>query len=774
MKLTIVLLACVVGIATLGSTQNVTAVDKSFLEKQKFLYEIVYRVEDPLMFEEWIKLGNQLIVDKSFYNHYDIHMEKFWESYKEKALLPKGEFFGNLVKSHYMQAWGLFNFFYYAKDWDVFQRNVCWARMHVNEGMFVHALTLAIIHRDDFVGLMLPYIYEIFPQHFFDSRFVYAAEKFDYNIWSKYAMYEKQYLDVYYKDNNKGNYVHMKDWKMWQWWKLMGLDRQWYMEENYMLRENIYEHCQDAQWLSMMKDIKMLWMPVDYTRDIEYANEESALSYFTEDAGWNAFWYYFSMDYPFFLDGETFNLQNDRRGEFWVYGIQKLLARYYMERLSHGLGEIPHISRKQNVKNGYNPRLVSYNGIGYSYRKDYYHFYDSGNFDMIDRIREFFGRIESVVDMGYYKMKNGTMVDLRQPNAAELIGNILQGNVDVMDKYFFNYWYLYSHMYLAGVDYNDVEVLPHAFLNMETVMRDPLIYGIHKRIVDVFYRFKNSLGPYKKEELLFPGVHITDVKVSELVTYFDIFDFDVTNLINGKIRIVDGEFVWDKTLLARQMRLNHKPINFEITVESDKPQKVYVRVYLGPKYNELGQVIALNENRMNFFSFDKFSYELTAGTNVIKRNPADYLFTSPDALTYTEMYNYIKLAHEGKYEFNLSMSHPHCSFPNRLMLPRGWEQGMPMQLFFMITLDDDDHDQFDYTFSCGLGSGRRWLDHKPFAYPFDREIDEYDFYVPNMYFKDVMIYHQDNLKMYRQLNYTNFGNFDYNYFDDYYTKGVSN
>lgn len=138
------------------------------------------------------------------------------------------------------------------------------------------------------------------------------------------------------------------------------------------------------------------------------------------------------------------------------------------------------------------------------------------------------------------------------------------------------------------------------------------------------------------------------------------------------------------------------------------------------------------------------------------------------------MYHYIKLAYEGKYEFHLNMSYPHCSFPNRLMLPRGWAQGMPMQLFFMVTLDDDDHEQFDYTFSCGLGSGRRWFDKKSLAYPFDREIDEHDFYVPNMYFKDVMIYHQDNLKFYRQHNYTNYGHFDYKYFENYYTKGLMN
>ncbi|KAI8117667.1 Arylphorin subunit C223 [Lucilia cuprina] len=184
MKIAIVLLAIVGLVAASSISKNdVKVADKEFLAKQKFLFEIVYRVEDPLMFEEYIKLGKSFTFDKSHYSHFDKYMEKFYEAYKHDALLPKGEFFGALVNTHLKQAYGLFEFFYYAKNWEVFQSNVAWARMHCNEGMFVYALTLAVIHRDDFNGLILPSIYEIFPQYFFNSKFVYvygSCEKFDY------------------------------------------------------------------------------------------------------------------------------------------------------------------------------------------------------------------------------------------------------------------------------------------------------------------------------------------------------------------------------------------------------------------------------------------------------------------------------------------------------------------------------------------------------------------------------------------------------------------
>ncbi|XP_075163741.1 larval serum protein 1 beta chain-like [Haematobia irritans] len=777
MKLVLALVLCVGLTAAASFEEDVKIADKSFLEKQKFLFEIVYRVEDPLMFEEWIKLGHKLIVDKSYYNKYDNHMEKFWEAYQSKALLPKGEFFGNLVKLHHMQAWGLFNFFYYAKDWETFQHNVCWARIHVNEAMFVHALTLAVIHRDDFEGLMLPYIYEIFPQYFLNSKFIFAAEKFDYNVWSKYIMYEKEFFDVYYKDSSNvelGDYVYMKDWKMWQWWKLMGLGEHWYAEENFMLRQNINEFTHDSQWQSIMKDVKMWWMPVDYTRDIDFYNEETVLSYFTEDLGLNAFWYYTNMDYPMYLDGQAFSLQNDRRGEFWLYAIHKVVSRYYLERLSNGLGAIPDLWQYHEIQKGYKPQLVSHNGVAYSYRKNYYDVESYIGQGVMTKIHDFFKRMEDVIDSGYYKTFDGTFIDLRKPNATEYVGSMIQGNVDVFDRYFFNYWYMYSNMYLAESEPSDFVVNPHVFLNFQTMMRDPMFFVFHKKIADLFFHFKDYLGPYTKDELLLPGVAIKDVKVTELATYFDLFDYDVTNLLNDKLRFSEGKFVWDKTLLARQMRLNHKPFSFKMVIESEKPQKVFIRVFIAPKYDEFGQVISLNENRKNFFAIDKFSYELGAGENRIHRDAADYVFTVHDHSTYSELYHHLMLAYEGKAEFPLNISRPHCLIPDRLILPRGWKEGMPMQLFVMVTPNYADHEQINYKFSCGIGSGNRWLDDQPFAHPFDREIDEYVFKVPNMYFKDVKIYHYDNFEVYMKKDYKNYGKFDYDFYESYYSKGHSN
>ena len=707
-----------------------------------------------------------------------MYMEKFYEAYKHNAILPKGEFFGAMVETQLKQAYGLFEFFYYAKNWEVFQQSVAWARMHCNEGMFVYALTLAVIHRDDFHGLMLPSIYEIFPQYFFNSKFVYEAEKFDYDVWSKYIMYEKEYKDILYKDytpmyKNKDSlyndyyYFYTQDFKMWQWWKMMGLGEHWYSEDRFMLRENMDKYNKDSKYLEIFQGTKMFFMPVDYTRDIEFYNKESALSYFTEDVGLNAYWYYLNMDYAFFLDGKTFGLNKDRRGEYWLYTVRQLLSRYYMERLSFGYGEIPEFSFFDKVEYGYDPQLINYNGVGFSYRKNYYEIESYGKFDYYYKVLDFFNRLDEIITKGVYVTYDGKSIDLRKPESIEYIGNIMQGNVDTFDKYFFKYWYMYAHMYFGDVDKYDFEAFPNVFLNYETMMRDPMFYMFYKKIASVYFQFQQYMKPYTYEQLLFPGVTIKDVKVSDLVTYFDLVDFDVTNLLNDKMTFVDGKFVWDKTLLARQMRLNHKPFDFEFKIESDKEQKVVIRAYLAPKFDEFGRVISLTENRQNFMEIDSFMYTLKSGVNEFKRQSKDFYWTIEDRTSYTELYKYVMLAFEGKYEFPLDISEPHCGFPDRLVLPKGWYKGMPMQFFFFVypfTASYEPFSTYDYTYSCGIGSGVRHIDEMPFGYPFDREIDEYEFFVPNMYFEDVKIYHHDTFDKYYGQKYEKFGHFDHKYY----------
>lgn len=103
-----------------------------------------------------------------------------------------------------------------------------------------------------------------------------------------------------------------------------------------------------------------------------------------------------------------------------------------------------------------------------------------------------------------------------------------------------------SHTYFAGAAPDALHVLPHTFINYETMFRDPFTDSYYKRFYQVLYKFTTLLRTYTKADLLLPSVSITDVQVSELLTYFDYSDFDVSTLLNDKMVFVDGQHVWNK------------------------------------------------------------------------------------------------------------------------------------------------------------------------------------------------------------------------------------
>ncbi|XP_055907114.1 larval serum protein 1 beta chain-like [Eupeodes corollae] len=774
MKLAVFIVACMAALVAVQSASisfHGKIADQTMLHKQKFILEILLRVDHDLLIEEWIKMGGKLINDKAHYEKYDELMMKFYQSYKVGGLLPKGEFFSVMQRIHMLQAHGLFNFFYYAKDFETFVQNVAWARMNVNEGMFVYCLSMAVIHRPDMQGIILPQIYEIFPSMFLNGKYVMAAEKFDFDAFNRKIMLEKELATIYDQDHSMSKLMndqfYMRDWKTYQWWNLMGLGDGIQVEKKCMLRDGIPALKQNSLLNSINSNLKMMYMPVDYTRDIEILNEDSKMSYFTEDIGLNAFFYYMNLDYSKMLSGKEFKLENDRRGELFIFNIQQLLARYYAERLSNGLGDFNTLSYYGMIKTGYNPQMIYHNGNGFTTRKNYYELETSQNINLLKKIMNVERRIDDIIDSGKYVLMDGTIVDLSQPEAIEQIGNLMQGNVDVLDKHVLGHWWMLTSMYLSGENADNLLIKPNVLMNYETMLRDPVSFKLFKIIANKFYMFKNKLPSYTRQEVLLPGVKIQDVEVSKLMTYFDLMDMDISTLLNDKMVFQDGKYVWDKALMARQMRLNHEVFDMKLKVSSDKMQKAVVRIFLGPEFDQFGRMMIMSENRQNYMQLDEFLVDLNAGENLIERSSNDFEWTASDPLSYSEIYNYLMTCYDGKHQLNMNISESHSLFPDRLILPRGWISGMPMQMFFMISPYNAKHEQYskyDPSYMSGVGSGVRRIDNMPLGYPLDRKIEKFEeFLVPNMYLKNVKIYHLDKLNKYFPKKYSNFGKFDYNY-----------
>ncbi|XP_058447738.1 hexamerin-1.1-like [Malaya genurostris] len=681
--------------AFVPNTSQVKYADKQWLHKQEDLLLLFRHLYQKDWNPQLVAYAKHFELKSSLHLYNDVDAAKEFWTYYEHGLLPKGEVFSIFDEVHREQAIALFHLFYYAKDWDTFYKTAAWARYYVNEGMFVYALSVAVTHRSDMAGFILPAPYEIYPYYFVNTEVVQKAQQL--KMQGYHGM--KKVGDVYtgvITSNYTGWYLH--------------------------------------------------------------TNSEQKISYFTEDIGLNTYYYYFHIDYPFWLGGKEFGLHKDRRGELYLYEHQQILARYYLERLSNNLGHIPEFSWYWPVKTGFYPDLHYYNGLTFPNRDNYHVVNQQTYYHDIQLIDDYERRIREVIDRGFLIMPDGKTVNFTQPGAIDDLGNLIQSNPDSYDTRFYKYLSMFSRI-IMGVAIEPVEphqVIPSVLEHFETSLRDPVFYQIYKRIIHYYYQFKDHLSPYTYKELYFPGVKIDDVFVDKLVTYFDKFDIDVTNAIDiepepyeeGKYTgFGEIEYKPDPVVIkARTIRLNHKPFSFKMSVTSEKSVKAVVRVFIGPKYDEFGSTYRLNENRENFYELDYFVYDLVAGKNVITRNSLSFNGYVKDRTSFYDLYKRVMVGYTTDEKFPLDMSEAHCGFPSRLMLPKGTKGGMTFQLFFIISPYYEptvrQYTGFDPVVSCGVGSGARYFDKLPFGYPLDRKIDETYFHVPNTFFEDVVIFHK--------------------------------
>lgn len=701
-SITVLVLAATVAFAAgafVPNTHDFKYADKEFLHKQEDLMILLRHIYQPDWNQQLVYYAKNYHINENFvkYNHPE-YVKEFWQMW-EHGFLPKGEVFNVYNEIHREQVIALFNIFYYAKDWDTFYKTVAWARYYVNEGQFVYALTVAVNHRKDMEGFFLPAPYEIFPYYFINSEVIQKAQQ--YKMQGYYGMKKV---------------------------------------------DGVYD----------------VTIPVNYTGWYVHTNPDQKISYFTEDIGLNAYYYYSHIDYPFWLGGQEFGLVNDRRGELYLFEHQQLLARYYLERLSNSLGHIPEFSWHSPIVTGYYPSLTYYNGHTFPKRENYYNFYTEEHYYDVDMVQDYEHRIREAIDTGFIYTSEGKQVDLKKPEAVEILGNLIQANPDSYNTRFYKYVAYFARI-IFGAAVEPVEqyqVIPSVLEHFETAMRDPVFYQIYKRIIHFYWQFKSTLPEYKQKDLFFEGVKVTKVEIGKLVTYFDKFDVDITNAIDIEPEpYVEGKYVSfgeieyrpDPVFIkARTYRLNHKAFSYKLHVSVEKNVKGVVRVFMGPKYDEYGNVYHLNENRENFVELDYFTYDFVAGKNVVERQSVDFNGYVKDRTTFFDLYKKVMAGYKSDVKFPLDLSEAHCGFPHRLMLPKGSKGGFPYQFFFIVSEYHapavPTYTGFDSVVSCGVGSGSRYFDSLPFGYPFDRKVDEYVFYkLPNVHFEDVFVFHRDEV-----------------------------
>lgn len=605
-------------------------------------------------------------------NKWQVAIKELSERYK-LGMLPRGRLFSIYKPRHLNEALLIFKAFYHAPSpWD-FISIIYWAYTRLNEHQFKYVLGVVVVHNDNTKWIPQKQPYQINPEYFFNTDVMKQVYDFKMDLVNNRKMTFD--FDIHVVEANYTN---------------------WYITDT--------------------------------------LDREHELTYFTEDIGLNNWYCRFHQKYPFWMSHEEYpTLISGARGDIYYYLHSLLTSRYYMERLSNNLGDIEYLDWEKPIKTGYSPSMTYSNGLHFPRRKEWSTVPVWMNEDL-EKLKEFESRISAVIDSGYFMTKDGHFESIDGIEGIKVLGNLFEGNNDSLNEAFYGSVDALGRRVLgfSPKAHNDYQILPSALEDFSTSFRDPGFWRLRNKIAKSFARYKQRLGPYTTEELIFEGVSIDSVNIVEkqLITYFE----QTVSLIDNFTYPNAHNIQRPAKIFARQKRLNHKPFTYNITINSETETKALFRTFIGPKYDVYGKEIT--ENYENFYEIDFFVKDLKKGTNTFERKSTEAPWYGPDYKdtgTYDRVVEINERAEFYKMQF---------AFPARIMLPKGKPEGMPFQFFFYASKYVEPATPEIEAFLIGR-------DNKPLGFPLDRPI--YNFSIPNMKLVTIPIHHKKET----ELNLTN-------------------
>nr|ACM61983.1 prophenoloxidase [Penaeus chinensis] len=252
-----------------------------------------------------------------------------------------------------------------------------------------------------------------------------------------------------------------------------------------------------------------------------------------------------------------------------------------------------------------------------------------------------------------------------------------------------------------------------------TAMRDPVFYRWHKFVDDTFQEYKLMQKPNTEEQLNLSGVKIERVGVVRN-NEADVLHTGWNTRLFEASRGLDFN---GRSVMVRLTHLDHEPFNYHLQVNNSGKgiKDVTVRAFLALKLNARGQEMSFMEQRILWAEMDKFTVSLKPGSNHIVRSSKDSSITNTEELTFRDLEN-VDPESPAAAAFNFCG----CGGPQHMLLPRGRPEGMAFQLFFMLTDYAQDKVTQRTTQGCANGvsfcgiQDAKYPDTRPMGFPFDR------------------------------------------------------
>ncbi|XP_068993710.1 arylphorin subunit alpha-like [Neodiprion pinetum] len=451
-----------------------TKASKEFLVKQQKVFDLLWRVDQPELKPELYALGKsyKIEADLNCYSNQDAVRE--FLALHQRGMLPRGKIFSVFHSDHLHEAIALFKVLYHSKDFDTFCKTAAWARIYINEGMYVYAFSVAVIHYPETFRIRLPSLHELYPHLFFKNEVIRSA-----------------YDAKLYNDPTK---------------TVASSDGAIIIPDNDSILSS--ECC---------------------------SHDEYKLRYFTEDVYSNEIHYFSQLSHPFWMKSEEFGPHFPKRGEVYLYGLKVQLARYNMERFSNGLEEIEDFDWSYPIPYGYHPSMSYHNGLPVPHRSDDA-MLPNHKLGLIKELRNLEQLFASAIDSGFVFHKNATFESIRTRSGIEVLGNLIQGNADSVNHDLYGNYELLARDVLgfSSAPRGKYDVVPSIMQVYGLSLRDPMYWSLVKRIMSYHKKFVSYLPKYTYKDVAFPDVKIESVDVDKVETYFDDVDYLISAAVKAR------------------------------------------------------------------------------------------------------------------------------------------------------------------------------------------------------------------------------------------------
>ncbi|KAG5309971.1 CRPI protein, partial [Pseudoatta argentina] len=629
MRCTIVLLALAAFGAALPQQQSKQrAADQDLLKKQQDCLLLLQQITQEIPNEQLQILGTNYDIHSNYHQYENPILVKYYaDAVRDGLVQPKGTAHSNSINQLRKEVSLLHRILLSAKNYQTFLATAAWARVHVNEEQFIKAFIGAVLQHPETQNIILPPLYEIIPQYYFDARIIQEVQNIVQNV---------------------------------------------------------------AQGIRYNQVV----VPVNYSAQL--SSSEQQLSYFTQDIGLANYYGYVNLAESLLEQGQQTPSQYQQQGSqnqedhigqgsVYYYLHQQLLARYELNRLSNGLGPIQNIDYV-NVQVPYQPHLRTTNGLELPGRPQNLQLSPNKN-NLIQTVRKVDQRLIEAIDSGHVITPQGAFLSLYQPQGLNILGELIQGTDRSVNPRYYGSLQAAARQLLGNAPetQNIYDYTPSVLELEQIAVRDPVFYQFNKHIIQLFTQYQNSLPAYQYNDILLPGVTIQNVHISPLVTLFNDYYVDLEGAAQQQVD--QQQQVQQQHIKAQVKRLDHKPYEYQITVQSEQNvPNVVVRFYLGPKYDYYGKPISISQHRHQFVELDQFTTDLHQGQNTIVRQSQQAPGQSFDYPSAQEIKQAVNSAIHAQEPYYITESHQIFGFPKRLALPKGQPgQGLPFQLLVVIS-----------------------------------------------------------------------------------------